>query len=442
MIQSFQFFIKKFQVKDPRFGVAVSGGIDSVVLCALCAQAGLPFVILHCNFGLRGAESERDEAFVRSLAHKYNTEVWVQRFDAEQYAAENKCSVQEAARNLRYQWFGELHNQKKLDYTLLAHHANDNIETVVMNFFRGTGIEGLTGMPSVTATSYCLRPLLQHTRQEIEAFAKSQALEWVEDSSNESNKYTRNFFRNEIIPAIKKAYPQVEANLVDNIQRFQKINTLYRESVTVLKAKLCERKGSELHIPVLKLMQYQHTSLIYEIIKEFGFGEKGVEELIKLSRSDSGKFIENEHFQVIKHRNRFIITPKAEPAATIAVTKDQKKVRLPEYQLSIRIVAAGGVPINKLTQVAQLDAEKIEFPLLIRKWKAGDYFYPLGMRKKKKLARFFIDQKLSLADKEKLWIVESAKRIVWVIGLRIDDRFKVTEKTNSILLITQQNQVF
>jgi tRNA(Ile)-lysidine synthase len=433
LIQEFRTYIERLSLEKARFGVALSGGIDSVVLSELCAQAGVSFSLVHCNFGLRGDESKRDEDFVRSLAHKYNVHISVKHFDTKNYAAENKLSIQEAARNLRYNWFKELHDANVTDYILLAHHANDNIETVLMNFFRGTGIEGLTGMPAVVSSSYCLRPLLQHTRKEIEAFANTHQLQWVEDSSNELNKYTRNFFRNEIIPAIKKVYPQAEENMLHNIQRFKKINALYSTSVNALKEKICVHKDGEVHVPVLKLMQNQHTSLIYEIIKDYGFGEGGVDELIKLSKADSGRFMENENFQIIRHRNKFIISPKTTPAATIAIGKDIKEVELPGKKLVLRFADASGMQLNKSAQVAQLDAGKIEFPLIIRKWKHGDYFYPLGMRKKKKLARFFIDQKLSLADKEKIWIVESAKRIVWVIGLRIDDRFKITASSKNVL---------
>lgn len=433
MIQEFKLFIQQLSTKNIHFGVAVSGGIDSVVLCELCAQAGVNFSLVHCNFGLRGDESERDELFVRSLAAKHEVNVLVKRFQTKEYAAANKLSIQEAARNLRYEWFKELHEKKQTDYILLAHHANDNIETVLMNFCRGTGIDGLTGMPPVVSAAHCLRPLLKHTRREIEAFVKEHHLNWVEDSSNESSKYTRNFFRNEIIPAIKKVYPQAEENILDNIDRFQKINALYSASVRALKEKLCEHKNGEVHISVLKLMQYQHTSIIYEIIKEYGFGERGVDELVKLSKSDSGKFIENDQYQIIRHGKKFIITPRSAPAATIAVEKDTTEVHLPGKKLSLRFVDAEGLEWNKAADIAQLDAAKIEYPLVIRKWKQGDYFYPLGMRKKKKLARFFIDQKLSKAEKEKIWIVESSKRIAWVLGLRIDDRFKIISSTKKVL---------
>jgi len=277
-------FFKERSLLQGKFLVAVSGGVDSVVLCELCKLSGIEFSIAHCNFQLREEESERDEQFARKMAEQYGVEIFVKKFDTEAYANEKKISIQEAARDLRYQWFVELKKKTGFSFTLLAHHADDNIETLLMNFFRGTGLQGLTAMPGEdTQEKFILRPLLNVRRKEIIEFAKQNKLSWVEDSSNASSKYTRNFFRNELLPAIKKSYPQVEENLLANIDRFKKTNHLYQAAVEELKKKVCERYASEVRIPVLKLMKYQQTSLIYEIIRDYGFGEKQVEELIKLA---------------------------------------------------------------------------------------------------------------------------------------------------------------
>ncbi len=439
MLASFQRFIQSFSSSQKKFAVAISGGIDSVVLSELCAQCRLPFLLVHCNFGLRGEESERDEAFVRSLGEKYKVDVLVKRFDTNAYAAEKKRSIQEAARELRYSWFAELHQGGKADFILLAHHANDNIETVLMNFFRGTGLEGLTGMPWMVPYAYCLRPLLQHTRREIEEFAKENNLEWVEDSSNQSSKYTRNFFRNELIPAIKKVYPQVEENLLNNIERFQKINPVYQLGLAQLKKEVCEYKEIEVHISINKLLKYKGTSLLYELISEYGFGEKQVEELIKLAETESGKYIENDEFQIIRHRKKIIIAPKIVRTETAVIEKETKILRLANANLSMQFIEIEKFNLSKDPLLAQLDAGLIQFPLLVRKWQQGDYFYPLGMRKKKKLARFFIDQKLSKVDKEKVYVIDSGKRIIWVAGLRIDDRFKITPSTKNVLQLIISN---
>jgi tRNA(Ile)-lysidine synthase len=330
-----------------------------------------------------------------------------------------------------------LKKEKGFSFTLLAHHADDNIETLLMNFFRGTGLHGLTAMPDENLDEkFFLRPLLEVRRKEIIEFAKQNNLQWEEDSSNASSKYTRNFFRNELLPAIKKVYPQVEENLLGNIERFKKTNALYQTSVEELKKKVCEQYASEVRIPILKLMKHQETSLIYEIIKDYGFGEKQVEEVIKLATAESGRFIENDQYQIIKHRNWFIIAPKASIADTIAIEKETAEVFFSNGKLELKIISKEKFHLQKKENIAQLDVKHIEYPLVLRKWRQGDYFYPLGMRKKKKLARFFIDQKLPKNQKENIWVLESNKKIIWIVGMRIDDRFKIINSTKEILLIS------
>jgi tRNA(Ile)-lysidine synthase len=425
-----------FSPKD-KLLIAVSGGVDSVVLCELCKQAGYDFIIAHCNFKLRGEESERDEKFVRELGKRYEVEVLVQTFETEKYAAENKMSTQEAARKLRYDWFKELINQstnQPINYLLTAHHADDNNETLLMNFFRGTGLHGLTGIPEMN--NYIRRPLLYFSKEELMFFAKENKLQFVEDSSNQSSKYTRNFFRNEIIPAISKVYPQVKENLQDNIKRFATIEKLYQVSVNELKKKLCRYKGNEIHIAVKQLMGYNNTALIYEIISAYGFHEKQVEEVIKLATSDSGKYIQSpeNNYRIIKHRHWFIISPViATESENIIVEEGDKQIVFSSGKLNIERASITNYKPQTTNYIACLDSKEIQFPLLLRKWKTGDYFYPLGMKKKKKLNRFLIDQKLSISAKENVWIIESDQRIIWVVGYRIDERFKVTDRSKNIL---------
>ncbi len=433
-----------FSSKD-KLLIAVSGGVDSVVLCELCKQAGYDFMIAHCNFQLRGEESERDENFVKDLANKYNVELDIKKFYTQIYAEDRKISIQEAARELRYGWFLQKlewlkHTTQKSIFLITAHHADDNNETLLMNFFRGTGLHGLTGIPAFN--DYIRRPLLDFSKEELLAFAKENKLEFVEDSSNQSSKYTRNFFRNEIIPAISKVYPQVKENLQDNIKRFKEIEKLYQLSVSELKKKLCRYKGNEIHIPVKQLMGYDNTALIYEIISAYGFNEKQVDEVIKLAASDSGKYIQSpdNNYRIIKHRHWFIISPViATESENIIIEEGDKQVLFSLGKLSIE--RTSDPSFDKLrTQISNnavsLDTKEIKFPLLLRKWKTGDYFYPLGMKKKKKLNRFLIDQKLSISDKENVWVIESDQRIIWVVSYRIDERFKVTDKTKTVFSIT------
>jgi tRNA(Ile)-lysidine synthase len=444
LLQQFISVVKSNNLFSPKdkLLIAVSGGLDSVILCELCKQAGYDFIIAHCNFKLRGEESERDEQFVRELGKKYGVEVLVQQFDTDKYATENKLSIQEAARDLRYNWFAELvgsqESEVKIRNLLLtAHHADDNNETVLMNFFRGTGLHGLTGIPA--SINYIRRPLLNFSKEELIGFAKENKLEFVEDSSNQSSKYTRNFFRNEIIPAISKVYPQVKENLQDNIKRFAAIEKLYQFSVNELKKKLCRFKGSEIHIPVKQLMGYNNTALIYEIISAYGFNEKQVDEVIKLAASDSGKYIQSpdNNYRIIKHRHWFIISPvTATESENIIIEESDRQIAFSLGKLSIEIISTTNHKSQTTNYTACLDNKEITFPLLLRKWKTGDYFYPLGMKKKKKLNRFLIDQRLSISDKENVWVIERDQRIIWVVGYRIDDRFKITDKTKSVIAIS------
>lgn len=441
-------FIQKQQTQL----LAVSGGIDSVVLCDLMFDAGYDFALAHCNFRLRDEESERDEQFVKSLGEKYGKIVFVKRFDTKAYAEQNKVSIQVAARELRYGWFKELiatdrsqlpthrsqlpTDHSQLHYLLTAHHANDNIETMLMNLFKGTGISGLHGILPVQ--DKIVRPLLFAKKEELLRYAQEKNLAFVEDSSNASDKYTRNFLRHHLLDLLKQVYPNVEDNLLKNIERFAEAEVLYKQAIDQHKKKLLEYKGNEVHIPVLKLKKSSPlSSIVFEIIKEYGFTANQTSEVIDLFESVTGKYIQSSTHRIIKNRNWLIIaSQQATEAANILIEKGEKKVIFSGGELRIEVIKNPSFDIPSAASIAAVDYDEIEFPLLLRKWKQGDYFYPLGMKKKKKLSRFFIDQKLSKTDKEKVWVIEMNKKIVWIIGYRIDDRFKIKPSTKKILKIS------
>lgn len=412
--------------------LAVSGGIDSVVLCELCKQSGFNFKMAHCNFQLRGEESVRDEEFVRELARNYKVELFVKRFDTNSYAEEKKISIQVAARELRYEWF---HQIPDINYILTAHHADDNIETVMMSFFKGTGISGLRGI--LPKQGRIVRPLLFASKEEVVAFASNNNLSHVEDSSNASDKYTRNYFRNQLIPSLEKVFPAVRENLYNSIDRFREIEILYQQAILQHKKKLLEQRGEEIHIPILKLKKsIPVETILYEIIKDYGFTAHQVKDVLNMADSESGRFVASSTHRVIKNRNWFIISSaKAEESHFVTIEKGDEKVVFPLGSLFVETLPGKDFTLSFDQNIAQLDADEIEFPLLLRKWKQGDYFYPLGMKKKKKLSRFFIDQKLSLTEKENIWVIEMNKKIVWIVGKRIDDRFKITGKTTNALKI-------
>jgi tRNA(Ile)-lysidine synthase len=463
LLQRFHQYIKDhdlFSTRDTLL-LAVSGGIDSAVLCELCNQAAFHFIIAHCNFSLRGEESNRDVAFVQKLAASYRVPLLYKRFDTKAYAESHKLSIQEAARELRYGWFNELINNpsivdsssldtlrllsnpdfrfplRPIRHLVTAHHLDDNIETMLMHFFRGTGIHGLRGM--LPKQAHIVRPLLFARKQELKQFAEEYSLSWVEDSSNALDKYSRNYFRNQVIPFVQKIYPEAETNLINNQRRFADMELLYEQAMESHKKKLLEYKGQEVHIAVLKLQKSTplHT-IVYEIIKDFGFSAHQTDEVIRLLDSESGRYVQSATHRIIKNRRWLIIAPaQSEQAQTLVIEEDDEVVVFENGSLLMKQlpVTNGQWPVLNDPSIAHIDKKELQFPLVLRKWKKGDYFYPLGLAKKKKLARFFIDQKLSLTDKEKVWVLESNKRIVWVVGLRIDDRFKITEATKEMVKV-------
>lgn len=424
-----------FQASDQLL-LAVSGGLDSVVLCELCVQSGYSISIAHANFQLRAQESEADEQFVRRLAEGYKIPVHIRLFETKIYAADNQLSIQVAARELRYSWFRELLAAGP-QWLLTGHHSNDNTETILMNFFRGTGISGLRGI--LPKKDQLIRPLLSFTKEELLEFAVKNNLQWREDSSNSSEKYSRNYFRNSIIPLVNKLFPEAENNLKENSFRFREIELLYHQSVALHKKKLLEYKGNEIHIPVLKLKKTLplHT-IVYEIIKEFQFSSSQVKDVIQLLDSVHGKYISSATHRIIRNRKWLIIAAENVPDPTyIIIEEGQTEVA----GGLLKIETTEKLMITADLLIARIDCRLIHYPLIFRKWKPGDYFYPLGMSKKKKISRFLIDQKLSPTQKERSWVLESNKKICWIAGMRIDDRFKISENTKTVLQIAFDPQL-
>jgi tRNA(Ile)-lysidine synthase len=451
LLKQFIAFVNKEHLFTTGDGLllAVSGGVDSVVLCELCFQAGYDFVIAHGNFQLRGVESERDEQFVLGLGKKYGKQVLVKRFDTLAYAEQQKVSVQVAARELRYAWFesvvgnrqpaigsdAPIHNSPLTTCIVTAHHLDDNVETLLMKFFKGTGIAGLHGI--LPKQGKLVRPLLFAKKEELLQFAQQHQLPWVEDSSNAQDKYARNYLRHQVIPSLQQLYPEVVTNLADNIARFREAEVLYHQAVDLHRKKLLEYKGEEVHIPVLKLKKVEPLyTLVYEIAKAYGFSPGQVPDIVRLLDSESGRYVGSASHRIIRNRNWLIIAPvAAEVARHILIEENDTSVAFAGGHLQVNKLAKAEWQLSVAGAIAGIDYKQVHFPLLLRPWKAGDYFYPLGMQKKKKLARFLTDQKLSKTDKEQVWVLESQKRIIWVVGMRIDDRFKITDATANVLQV-------
>jgi tRNA(Ile)-lysidine synthase len=441
LLTEFQESLQRLGIaKKDRLLLAVSGGLDSVVLTSLSAMSGLEFAIAHVNFQLRGAESERDEAFVRQLADKYQKPFFLKKFDSLAYAKNEKSSIQVVARNLRYEWFKTFIGNKNEQYKFLltGQHLDDNIETMLMYLFRGTGISGLTGMPD--KNEHLIRPLLKISRKRLKEFALQQNLEWVEDSSNASDDYTRNSLRNQIIPFATSIFPDLLHNLENNIGRFSEAYILYQQAVSLHKKKLLKQSGSEIHIPILLLKKaVPLKTILFEIIKDYLFTPSQTDEIIRLMDSANGKYISGSSHRIIKNRRWLIIAPANDESVNHIVIDSECRIVYSEgtVQISTKSLEDLGHFVAPPGSEC-LDAEKIKFPLLLRKWKAGDYFYPLGMKKKKKLARFFIDLKLSKTAKEKIWVLVMDSQIIWVVGHRIDNRFRMDSSTNKILMLRNE----
>ena len=435
IILNTQNFIAKHNLfqKNETILIATSGGADSVVLCNIFYELKFNFAIAHCNFNLRGAESVRDEIFVKALAEKYKVPFHVIHFDTSAISKAEKKSIEETSRNLRYNWFNELIAQHNYAFVATAHHADDNIETVVMNFFRGTGIVGLKGIQP--KNNKVIRPILFVRKNELLEYAKVKNLDFVTDSTNAENDYTRNFFRNNILPQIEKVYPAVSENLLQNIDRMGDAAILYEQQITIAKSKLIEKRGDETYIPALKLLKEKTlNTIVYEIIKDYNFTANQTNEVVKLLKSDSGKYITSTTHRILKNRNWIIISQiQSQENAFYLLENINDVIDLPIGKLKIT-EAEKDFSLKRESNICYINAANLKFPLIVRKWKTGDYFYPLGMQKKKKLSRFFIDQKLSLIEKENIWVVEADKKIVWIINRRIDDRFKVSETNSTNIL--------
>ncbi len=436
LLDKFRFNInhRNLFAKKDKLLLATSGGVDSVALCHLCYRAGFDFALAHCNFQLRSKDSDRDEAFVKELAQKFDVPVFSIKFDTIEFANERKISTQVAARELRYAWFETVREQHSFDYILTAHHADDNIETLLMNLFRGTGIKGLTGIKEKHGK--IVRPLLFARRYELEIFVQQEQLPFVQDESNLHDDYTRNYFRNTVVPQVTKVFADAPDNLLANIERFKEAEILYRVSIEQFKKKLIVQKGDDLYIPILLLQKTPACkTVLFEILSEYKFSSAQVPEVLNLLNSESGKYVQSSSHRVIKNRNHLIITRLAAGSPSLVVIEAEGVLPFANGNLILEIIENKDFKILPGADWACVDAAAISFPLLLRPWKQGDYFYPLGMLKKKKLSRFFIDKKLSLVEKEKIWVVESQKKIIWILGHRIDERVKIKPTSQKILTI-------
>lgn len=427
--------LKNLDLKK-KYLLASSGGIDSMVLFHLLIKQGYQFAVVHCNFQLRGTESDLDEALIREVCASENISFFSKKFNTKQYASDNQHSIQVAARELRYSFFEEIRTTHGFDFIITAHHKNDNIETALFHYLRGTGIKGLLGIPD--KRGHVLRPILHISKKEIVAWAQNNQINYREDSSNTKLDYTRNKIRLEIIPYLKQFFPEIENTISENINRLQAVNEIYENEIFRLSTKYSEWRKDDLYIFINKLKKTSNAQhILYEIMQPFGFSYAQSLEAGKLINSTSGAQLIGKTHKVIKYNASLIITPNVQSTSIFAtINEDDSTVKISNQTMHLDFFDKEKIEISSNIQEVFLDKDKIEFPLIVRQWKQGDYMYPLGMNKKKKIARILIDYKIPLHEKENILVLESNKRIVWILNLKPDNRFKVTDKTKQVLKIT------
>ncbi len=417
-------------IREKKILLACSGGTDSMVLAHLFFEINKNFSVAHCNFKLRGNESDTDEEFVKQWAKKHKISVYTAVFNTKEYAKQKGISTQMAARELRYNWFYELAEKYQFDYIATAHHLDDDLETFFINLSRGSGIKGLIGIPAVN--DKVIRPLLPFSRQEIEAFAIKNKIAWREDSSNKTTHYLRNKLRHTVLPQLKEITPQLTQNFKVTKQHLQQSNYLLNDYISLVYSLVAKQEGEEFYFDIPKIKGLPNSNaLLYELLFPFGF--TNWEDVYHLLDAQSGKYIVSENFRVIKNRDVLLITKRRKELDNekFFISEETQEIAKP---LAMRFIKVSSIQKTNLKTV-YIDNSLLKYPLVLRKWQKGDYFYPFGMKGKKKLSKFFKDEKLSLAQKEKAWVLTSKNKIIWVVGYRADERFKVTESTNSILKI-------
>lgn len=419
-------------LKGKKLLLAVSSGIDSMVMADLFQKLSFEIALAHCNFQLRGLESFGDQKFVQDYGDTHGIPVYTTLFDTKGFAEDYKLSTQVAARELRYNWFYELLESEKFDYLLTAHHADDNMETFLINLTRGTGIEGLTGIPE--QNEQVIRPLLIFSRSDIENYAHENSVPWREDSSNASDTYLRNKIRHHLIPLFKELNPNFPASFQKTQSYLQEAQVMVEDASIMIYQQVAEEKNNTIHFDLKKLMQLSnYNSYLYQWLKEYGFS--AWEDIYELVHAQSGKQVFSENYRLLKDRDFLILEEIKEAESPVYfIDSLQNDVKVP---LKIVICKVNDISTFKNT-IIFVDGDTLQFPLTIRKWQEGDYFYPSGMSGKKKLGKYFKDEKMSLIDKENTWLLCSDDQIVWVIGKRSDQRFTATETTRNIIQLELQ----
>lgn len=425
LAESFPFLEQK------KLFLAVSGGLDSMVLLHLFQQLPYEIAVLHCNFQLRGLESFGDQNFVQEYTDTNGIPLFFTQFDTTAFANDYKLSTQVAARELRYNWFYEQLETKNFDYVLTAHHADDNLETFLINLSRGTGLDGLTGIPQ--QNDRIIRPLLPFSRQDIENYAKENTIRWREDSSNASDKYLRNKIRHNLIPILKELNPAFMSSFEKTQNYLQEAQTMVEDASIIVYQQVAKQEDDAIYFDLKQLKRLpNYKSYLYQWLNEFGF--KAWDDVYDLVESQSGKQVFSTDYRLLKDRDSLILSPLnlENENQEYLIENTQRQINIP---LNLSFSKAAEISIGSNTTIF-VDEDKLQFPLVLRHWREGDSFQPFGMEgKSKKVSKLFKDEKLSLIEKENTWLLCSNNQIVWVLGIRQDNRFKIDNTTKNLLKI-------
>lgn len=426
---------------EDRILLAVSGGVDSVVMANLFAETDLECAIAHCNFQLRGEDSESDEVFVRSLGLRLEMPVYVERFDVDREMEARGISLQMAARDLRYEWFSSLAREQGFSAIATAHNLNDSVETFFLNLTRGTGIRGLTGIPF--RNENIIRPLLFASRSEIESYAGLKKLDFREDRSNRETKYQRNKIRHDVIPALEQINPAFIQTMALNMDRMLQLRHIVEKNTDAVRDEIFQKSSDEIRINISDLVKLEPAGTwLYELFAPFAFTRPQCRDIEHFLQSDTGKRFLSPTHQLYKDRGQLILVEsRPKTFERYYLDRPEKESRLP-FSMDMEELDRqdlGQIPRDK--NFACLDCDKLLFPLTIRRWQHGDYFYPLGMDQIKKLSDFFVDEKIPVPMKERTWILATGKKIIWIMGQRIDNRFKITETTTRVLVLRLQPDI-
>lgn len=435
--------LQTHHLTDKKMIAAVSGGADSMAMCYVLMHLQIDFVIAHCNFQLRGEESNGDEAYVKAWAQQHNIPCFVQHLDTKGILDTAGGNLQVLCRDLRYAWFETLRTQLKYDYIATAHHKDDIAETVIMNLMRGTGIAGLHGILPIQGK--IVRPLLPIDRKDIVAILQAQNCQWREDSSNAKDNYLRNKIRHHLLPLMREIVPQAIDGIYATSTRMQDVEAIIQPNMQQANRKLIEQRGKDFYIGIRKLqLQPGYATLLFELLQPFGVTSAQMVDVLQLLEAHTGKYLATDEYRIIKNRNVLIITAQA--------TVDSQHILIHQEDITSNIVYPIGelsfATSKQLTEqdnpnIIQLTADKLEWPMVLRPVKEGDYFYPFGMgMKKKKVSKLLKDIKMPIHEKEQVWVLESNQKVVWVLGLRMDERYKIKDSTSEILTITHTKKDF